>query len=52
MAHERGTRVLIGDPGRPYFPRFEMKLLAEFEVSGCRDLEDADVKWAAVFTFR
>jgi predicted nicotinamide N-methyase len=50
-AHRRGTRVLIGDPGRTYFPREALIRLAEYEVPTTRELEDTEVKWAGVFTF-
>ncbi|GAC1326431.1 MAG: methyltransferase [Chloroflexota bacterium] len=50
-AHTRGTRVLIGDPGRAYFPRESMIRLADYQVPASRDLEDVEVKAAGVFTF-
>ena len=50
-AHARGTRVLIGDPGRTYFPRAGLIRLAEYLVPTTRELEDAEVKRAGVFTF-
>jgi len=51
MAHARGARVLIGDPGRTYFPRAGLVQLAEYRVPTTRELEDAEVKRAGVFTF-
>ncbi len=51
LAHARGIRVLIGDPGRTYFPRQGLTLLAEYRVPTTRELEDSEVKWAGVFTF-
>jgi predicted nicotinamide N-methyase len=51
-AHARGIRVLIGDPGRPYFPRDGLIQLAEYEMQTTRELEDAAVKPAGVHTFR
>ncbi|MGH6997701.1 MAG: class I SAM-dependent methyltransferase, partial [Phenylobacterium sp.] len=42
-AHVRGTRVLIGDPGRSYFPRVGLEKLAEYEVPTTRELEDREV---------
>jgi predicted nicotinamide N-methyase len=50
-AHARDTRVLIGDPGRRYFPRDELIRLAAYEVPTSRELEDSVVKAAGVFTF-
>lgn len=50
-AHARGIRVLIGDPGRTYFPRDGLIRLAEYEVETTRELEDLEVKRAGVFTF-
>ncbi len=49
-AHRDGTRVLIGDPGRSYFPRTGLVQLAEYRVPTTRELEDAEVKRAAVWT--
>jgi predicted nicotinamide N-methyase len=50
-ARERGARVLIGDPGRSYFPRTGLVKLAEYSVPTTRELEDAEVKRTAVWTF-
>jgi predicted nicotinamide N-methyase len=50
-AHERGTRVLIGDPGRAYLPREGLEPLASYEVETTRELEDRDVRRTGVFTF-
>ena len=49
-AHVRGTRVLIGDPGRSYFPRVGLEKLAEYEVPTTRELEDREIKKTAVWT--
>jgi predicted nicotinamide N-methyase len=49
-AHGNGARVLIGDPGRAYFPRQGLQLLADYQVSTTRDLEDAEVKRTTVWT--
>jgi predicted nicotinamide N-methyase len=51
VAHARGTRVLIGDPGRSYFPHEGLVRLAAYEVPTSRELEDSVVKAAGVFTF-
>jgi predicted nicotinamide N-methyase len=50
-AHERGARVLMGDPGRTYFPKSGLVKLAEYQVPTTRELEDAEVKRTAVWTF-
>ena len=49
-AHVRGARVLIGDPGRSYFPRVGLEKLAEYEVQTTRELEDQEVMKTAVWT--
>jgi predicted nicotinamide N-methyase len=51
LAHARGTRVLIGDPGRAYFPQAELVPLAVYQVPTSRELEDAPINQAGVFTF-
>jgi predicted nicotinamide N-methyase len=48
-AKAQGTRVLIGDPGRTYFPREGLTFLAEYRVPTTRELEDQEVKRAAVW---
>ncbi len=50
-AHRRGVRVLLGDPGRSYFPREGLVRLAEYQVPTTRELEDQAVKRAGVWTF-
>ncbi len=45
-----GTRVLIGDPGRSYFPKTGLTKLAEYQVPTTRELEDMEVKRTAVWT--
>ncbi|HYF23696.1 MAG TPA: methyltransferase [Caulobacteraceae bacterium] len=50
-AHGRGTRVLIGDPGRSYFPKEGLTRLAEYQVPTTRELEDLEVKRTGVWTF-
>ncbi len=44
-----GARVLIGDPGRTYFPREGLTFLAEYRVPTTRELEDQEVKRSAVW---
>jgi predicted nicotinamide N-methyase len=48
-ARAAGARVLIGDPGRSYFPRSGLVQLAEYRVPTSRELEDAEVKRTAVW---
>ncbi|HEY8574156.1 methyltransferase [Phenylobacterium sp.] len=52
LAHARaaGATVLIGDPGRSYFPRSGLEKLAEYQVPTTRELEDQEVKKTAVWT--
>jgi predicted nicotinamide N-methyase len=50
-AHVGGTRVLIGDPGRSYFPRQGLVKLAEYQVETTGELEDFAVKRTGVYTF-
>ena len=50
-AHQRGARVLIGDPGRTYFDPEGLVQLAEYTVPTTRDLEDREVKRTGVWTF-
>ena len=45
-----GGRVLIGDPGRSYFPKSGLTQLAEYRVPTSRELEDAEIKHTAVWT--
>ena len=48
-AHANGTRVLIGDPHRTYFPREGLDFLAEYQVETTRELEDFAVKRSSVW---
>ena len=49
-ARAAGATVLIGDPGRSYFPREGLVKLAQYEVPTTRELEDMEVKKTAVWT--
>jgi predicted nicotinamide N-methyase len=49
-ARTAGATVLIGDPGRSYFPRTGLTKLAEYQVATTRELEDMEVKKTAVWT--
>jgi predicted nicotinamide N-methyase len=46
-----GSRILIGDPGRTYFPRTGLTQLAQYEVETTRELEDFEIKRTGVWTF-
>ena len=48
-ARRAGTRVLIGDPGRSYFPKSGLEKLAEYQVPTTRELEDMEVKRTSVW---
>lgn len=46
-----GAVVLIGDPGRSYFPRGRFSQVAEHRVPVTRELEDSEIKRTAVWRF-
>ena len=50
-ARASGSRVLIGDPGRTYFPRQGLLQLADYQVQTTRELEDYAIKRTGVWTF-
>jgi len=50
-SHDEGSRVLIGDPGRSYFPKEGLVRLADYQVETTRELEDFAVKRTGVWTF-
>jgi predicted nicotinamide N-methyase len=49
--HRAGIRVLLGDPGRHYFPREIMSLLATYDVPTTWEVEGAELKRTGVYTF-
>lgn len=49
QAAARGTRVLLGDPGRHYLPQHGLVLLGEHQVPTTRDLEGVAVRRARVY---
>src|SRR5690606_16052577 len=49
VARSQGAAVLIGDPGRSYFPKSGLTKLAEYQVPTTRELEDFEVKKTAVW---
>jgi predicted nicotinamide N-methyase len=48
-AAARGSLVLVGDPRRNYFPTADFTPVAHYEVPVTRELEDAEIKRAAVW---
>ncbi len=48
----RGATVIVGDPGRSYFPERLLEKLAAYAVPVTRVLEDAEVKQTTVWRFR
>jgi predicted nicotinamide N-methyase len=49
-AHAAGATVLIGDPGRTYFPKTSLVQLAEYQVQTTRELEDFEIKKTGVWS--
>jgi predicted nicotinamide N-methyase len=49
---KRGANVIVGDPGRSYFPKDLLESLAAYSVPVTRVLEDAEVKLTTVWRFR
>ncbi len=48
----RGARVLLGDPGRSYFPVSRVRQLAMYNVPTSLDLEDRDMREASVYSLQ
>jgi predicted nicotinamide N-methyase len=48
----RSGMVLVGDPRRSYFPADAFEAIAHYEVPVTRELEDAEIKRAAVWRLR
>ena len=46
---KNGTRVLLGDPGRSYFPAGGVRKLATFAIPTTLDLEDREVRDTSVY---
>jgi predicted nicotinamide N-methyase len=46
---ERGATVLLGDPGRSYFPKSGVEKLATYRVQTTRDLEDREIRETSVY---
>ncbi|ATU93532.1 class I SAM-dependent methyltransferase [Phyllobacterium zundukense] len=49
---KRGASVIVGDPGRSYFPKDLLESLAVYSVPVTRVLEDSEVKQTTVWRFR
>ena len=45
----RGMDVLVGDPGRSYFPKARFQKVAEHSVPVTRELEDSEIKRTSVW---
>ena len=44
-----GARVLLGDPGRSYFPKSGVGKLATYRVQTTRELEDREIRETSVY---
>ncbi|HJW42330.1 MAG TPA: hypothetical protein VJ476_14030, partial [Rhizomicrobium sp.] len=44
-----GSTVLLGDPGRSYFPKSGVEKLDTFRVQTTRDLEDREIRETSVY---
>ena len=44
-----GVPVLLGDPGRNYFPKTQMENLARYSIPTSRDLEDREIRDTGVY---
>jgi predicted nicotinamide N-methyase len=44
-----GATVLLGDPGRSYFPKGGVEKLATYSVQTTRDLEDREIRETSVY---
>ena len=45
----QGATVLLGDPGRSYFPKSGIEKLATYRVQTTRDLEDREIRETSVY---
>lgn len=46
---DSGKTVIVGDPGRSYFPQSGLRMLAEYQVPVSRALEDSEIKRTRVW---
>jgi predicted nicotinamide N-methyase len=44
-----GVVVLLGDPGRSYFPKSGVEKLATYSVQTTRELEDREIRETSVY---
>jgi predicted nicotinamide N-methyase len=44
-----GAKVLLGDPGRSYFPKSGVEKLATYRVQTTRELEDREIRETSVY---
>jgi predicted nicotinamide N-methyase len=44
-----GVRVLLGDPGRSYFPKSGVEKLSTYRVQTTRELEDREIRETSVY---
>jgi predicted nicotinamide N-methyase len=51
-ARDRGTEVLVGDPGRRYLPTDELVEVASYDVRTTTELEDLELKQGHVYRLR
>jgi predicted nicotinamide N-methyase len=47
-----GATVLLGDPGRSYFPKSGVEKLCAYNVQTTRDLEDREIRETSVYRFK
>jgi predicted nicotinamide N-methyase len=47
-----GALVLMGDPGRTYFPKAGVEKLATYHVQTTRELEDREIRETSVYRYR
>ena len=45
----KGVLILLGDPGRSYFPKFGVEKLATYSVETTRELEDRETRETSVY---
>jgi len=48
---DAGATVLLGDPGRSYFPKSQVERLATYHVATTRELEDREIRETGVYRF-
>jgi len=48
----QGATVLLGDPGRSYFPRLGVEKLATYGVKTTRELEDREIRETSVYALK